>query len=239
MITTLVVEDDAMSAALHRRFTEQLREFEVVGHAATGQDAIRLTRELAPELILLDIYLPDLDGIDVLRRIRAIGNTSIDVIVLTAAKDIHIVRQAIRLGAVHYLIKPFTFRTFRERMEGYAGVRERLDGANQVEQQDIDRLIGMLRTSGENSLPKGISAPTLAHIADQLQHTEAGMTATELAATLGVSPGVTRRYLKFLADTGHVDLNLRYGTGRPEHIYQWLPSTASGPADRQRNQRNQ
>ncbi|MGH3631439.1 MAG: response regulator [Sciscionella sp.] len=229
MIRTLIVEDDVMTAELHRRFTEQLRGFQVVGQAATGEQAIRLARELEPELVLLDIYLPDLGGIDVLRLLRSTGAAPSDVIVLTAAKDIHIVREAMHLGAVHYLLKPFTFRTFRERLDGYAGAKQRLDSVAEVRQQDIDHFFGMLRTIGEDSLPKGISAPTLTLLADQLQRAGTGMSAMELATTMGVSQGVTRRYLKFLAGTGHVDLSLRYGAGRPEHIYRWSSNIATGP----------
>lgn len=223
MIRTLVVDDDFMAASIHREFTERVAGFEVVGEATTGADALRMVGELKPHLVLLDVYLPDLSGIEVLRRFRATARTHPDVIAITSAKDVHVLREAMHLGVVHYIVKPFTFTTLRERLETYARLKMQLDHLQQADQPEVDRLYRLLRTRNvHEALPKGISAPTLTHVVDILRQAEEGLSSAELAIRANLSQGIARRYLRFLADSGTVNLTLRYApAGRPEHIYRW------------------
>jgi response regulator of citrate/malate metabolism len=224
VIRTLVVDDDAMTASIHRSYVERVRGFEVVGEAHSGAEALELVQRLEPELVLLDIYLPDMSGLDVLRRLRARGEPRIDVIAVTAAKDVNTLREAIHGGVVHYLVKPFFFDALRERLEAYAALHGRLERLREPEQEDIDHVFSLLRSHGRKSLPKGISAPTLALVVEALR---AGgeVTAVEVAKRAGVSRGTARRYLEYLAATGASELTLRYGaTGRPEHLYRWVES---------------
>jgi response regulator of citrate/malate metabolism len=231
MIRTLVVDDDFMAASVHREFTERVPGFEVVGEATTGADALRLIGELQPDLVLLDVYLPDLSGIDVLRRLRATAQAHVDVIAITSAKDVHVLREAMHLGVVHYIVKPFTFTTLSERLETYASLKSQLDHLQHADQPEIDRLYRLLRTRNvHESLPKGISAPTLAHVVDILRDAGRGLSSTELATLANLSQGIARRYLRFLADSGTVDLTLRYApAGRPEHIYRWAARASQDP----------
>lgn len=227
MIRTLVVDDDFMAANVHRSFVEKVPGFEVVGEATTGSRALELVDELRPDLVLLDIYLPDLNGLEVMRRLRLADHASVDVIAITSAKDVQTLRTAMHNGVVHYLVKPFSFSTLRERLESYAAVRAGFERLNQAEQHDIDRLYALLRTPGDDSLPKGISAPTLTLIADAVRDAQQEVSAAEIAARTGVSRGTARRYLEFLASSGALELKLRYGAaGRPEHRYRWLGVTA-------------
>ena len=221
MIRTIVVDDDFMAASVHREFTERVPGFEVVGEATTGAEALRLIAELKPDLVLLDVYLPDLSGIDVLRRLRATSQAHVDVIAITSAKDVNVLREAMHLGVVHYIVKPFTFTILSERLETYASLKSQLDHLQQADQPEVDRLYQLLRTrNAQPSLPKGISAPTLAHVVDILRQVDEGLSSSELAARAGLSQGIARRYLRFLADSGMVTLTLRYApAGRPEHIY--------------------
>lgn len=225
MIRTLVVDDDFMAVSVHRDFVDRIPGFDVVGEATTGREALALVETLRPDLVLLDIYLPDENGIDVMRRLRA-GASPVDVIAITSAKDVDVLRDAMHLGVVHYIVKPFTFVTFRERLETYAEAHRRLADMRQAEQRDIDRLYGLLRTSSEASLPKGISPPTLTLVASLLKDSGAALSTAELAARAGISQGVARRYLRFLVDSGAVDFTLRYGAaGRPEHLYRWTAAS--------------
>lgn len=232
MIRTLVVDDDFMAASVHRQFTERVPGFEVVGEATTGADALQLIARLQPDLVLLDVYLPDLSGIDVLRRLRATGQAHVDVIAITSAKDVNVLREAMHLGVVHYIVKPFTFTTLSERLQTYAALKTRLDHLERAEQPEIDDIYSLLRTrESYKSLPKGISAPTLAHIAAILRDAGEGLSSAELAARANLSQGIARRYLKFLADSDMVSLTLRYApAGRPEHIYCWAAHASRGPA---------
>jgi two-component system CitB family response regulator len=229
VIRTLVVDDDFMAVSVHRQFIERIDGFEVVGAATTGKEALSLVEQLHPDLVLLDIFLPDENGIELMRRLRAGDSQRVDVIAITSAKDVDVLRDAMQLGVIHYIVKPFTFATFRERLETYQAARERLSEMRQAEQRDIDRLYGLLRTSSDASLPKGISPPTLTLVASLLRESETAMSTTDLAARAGISQGVARRYLRFLAESGAVDYTLRYGAaGRPEHLYRWTAAATHG-----------
>jgi response regulator of citrate/malate metabolism len=222
VIRVLVVDDDFMAASVHRSFVERMSGFEVVGEATTGGDALELARTLRPDLVLLDIYLPDIGGLEVMRRLREREDEPVDVIAITSAKDVKTLRGAMQHGVVHYLVKPFTFVTFRERLESYAALRSRLERLQQADQREIDRLYSLLRARGESALPKGISEPTLALIANAVREADGEISAADVADAVGVSRGTARRYLEFLADSGTLDLTLRYGAaGRPEHLYRW------------------
>ena len=129
------------------------------------------------------------------------------MIAITSAKDVNVLREAMHLGVVHYIVKPFTFTTLRERLETYARLKAQLDHLQQADQPEIDRLYQLLRTRNvHESLPKGISAPTLAHVVDFLRDSGEGLSSSELATRANLSQGIARRYLRFLADSGMVNL---------------------------------
>jgi response regulator of citrate/malate metabolism len=221
VIRTLVVDDDFMAVSVHRQFVERVPGFDVVGDATTGREARALVEQLRPDLLLLDIYLPDENGIELVRKLRA-GASPVEVFAITSAKDVDVLRDAMHLGVIHYIVKPFTFVTFRERLETYAEAHRQLADMRQAEQRDIDRLYGLLRTSSEASLPKGISPPTLTLVASLLKRADTALSTAELAERAGLSQGVARRYLRFLSDSGAIEFTLRYGAaGRPEHLYRW------------------
>lgn len=227
MIRVLVVDDDPTTASIHRSYVDRLPGFEVVGEAHTGADALDAVRRLEPDLVLLDIYLPDMNGIDVLRRLRDPGGPRIDVIVVTAAKDVNTLRGAIHGGVVHYLVKPFFFDALRERLESYAALHSRLERLREPDQDDVDHLFTLLRAHGRKSLPKGISAPTLALVLAAMREACGEIGAVEVADRSGISRGTARRYLEYLAATGAIELSLRYGsTGRPEHVYRLVETAA-------------
>lgn len=227
MIRTLVVDDDPMTASIHRSYVERVAGFEVIGEAHAGAEALSYVRAFHPDLVLLDIYLPDMSGIDVLRELRERGS-HVDVIAITAAKDVDTLRAAIHGGVVHYVVKPFFFDALRDRLESYAAHRTRLERLSEPDQADIDHVFSLLRTHGRTSLPKGISAPTLARVIDTVRAADGDATAVDVADSAGISRGTARRYLEYLAETGAVELSLRYGaTGRPEHRYRWTGSVGA------------
>lgn len=222
MIRTCVVDDDFMSASIHRSYVERIPDFEVVGEAHSGAEALELVRRAKPHLLLLDIYLPDMSGLEVIRRLRQDESAEVDVIAVTAAKDVKTLRAAMQGGVVHYLVKPFLFETFRERLERYAALHHRLGRLREASQGDVDQLFSLLRVDGRARLPKGISAPTLALVVTAAREADAEVSAVELAERAGISRGTARRYLEYLESLGSVELTLRYGaTGRPEHLYRW------------------
>jgi response regulator of citrate/malate metabolism len=223
MIRTLVVDDDFMSASIHRTYVDRIAGFEAVGEAHSGGEALELVRRLQPDLVLLDIYLPDMSGLDVLRRLRQDEAATADVMAVTAAKDVKTLRAAMQGGVVHYVVKPFLFETFRDRLERYAALKQRLERLREASQGDVDHLFSLLRVEGRARLPKGISAPTLGLVVAAARAADGEVTAIDVAERAGISRGTARRYLEYLESLGSVELALRYGaTGRPEHLYRWL-----------------
>ena len=173
------------------------------------------------DLVLLDMTMPDGSGLDVLRHIRARA-ADVDVIVVTGVREAEVVRQSIALGANHYLVKPFDFAAFRERLEQYREYRLR---ARQVEgaatQAEIDELLGSLHPTGTIRVPKGLSAESLGRVTAAVRE-NGPLSASEAADILGMSRVAARRYLEHLADSGRIDRAPRYGgRGRPETEYRW------------------
>jgi response regulator of citrate/malate metabolism len=225
VIRTLIVDDDPTAVSIHREYVDRLPEFTAVATTTSGAEAVQLADTLRPDLVLLDMYLPDLPGLEVLRALRAAGRPPIDVIAITSAKNVDVLRGAMTLGVVHYIVKPFGFRAFRERLENYAAARNRLAVAEAPGQREVDRIFALLRSGSDDLLPKGISAATLKVVVDIFRAAEERLTAGELATRAGFSESVARRYLKFLSDSGNVEYHPRYGSaGRPEHLYSWTGS---------------
>jgi response regulator of citrate/malate metabolism len=222
-VRTLIVDDDARVADIHKGYVERVDGFSVAGVANRGTEALRRVLEDQPDLVLLDIYLPDLSGLEVCRRLRAAGNL-VDVIAVTAARDVDTVKGAVGLGVTQYLVKPFTFATFREKLERYAAYRALMEKGGEAEQQEIDAMLGELRTPGSIALPKGLSKETLDLVARTLKHADEPLGAVETAELAGLSRVTARRYLEHLVATQQAELELRYGgSGRPEHRYRWSP----------------
>lgn len=222
MIRVLVVDDDFMVARIHRGYVDRTEGFEVVGEAHTGADALAQVRALRPDLVLLDVYLPDLSGLDVLRELRADPSVDADVIVITAARDLETVRAALHGGVASYLVKPFTFATFADRLARYAEARRQLKHEGELAQEDVDRVFAVARRPGAVVLPKGLSATTCALVVAALQQEPEDLSAAETAERVGISRVSARRYLEHLCATGQAQQRPRYGSsGRPEHRYRW------------------
>jgi response regulator of citrate/malate metabolism len=224
-ILVLIVEDEAIAAEAHANYVERLPAFELAGVARSAQEAIRAIESVPIDLILLDLHLPDGHGLDLLRQIRAAGH-HVDVIAVTSARDVDVVRHAVAQGVVAYLLKPFTFAGFRLKLEQYAAYWEqfhRQDGA--VGQSEVDEMLNSLRPAARNdNLPKGMSAETLADILAALKaEPDRPYSATEMATVIGSSRVTARRYLEYLAEVGTTGRSTRFGkAGRPEVEYALL-----------------
>jgi response regulator of citrate/malate metabolism len=231
-IRVLVVEDEPVASAAHAAYVGRMAGFALAGTAPDGQSALRLLTELAAagepvELVLLDMNLPDLHGLDIARRMRAAGILA-DIIAITAVREVAIVRSAVAIGVVQYLIKPFTFATFEDKLSSYRLFRQQLAspesgaGRTAASQSEVDQAFASLRAPSELPLPKGLSVSTLDSVRDYLKQHAGSVSATEVMAALGMSRVTARRYLEYLADAGSVSRAPRYGTpGRPENEYGW------------------
>ena len=219
MISTLIVEDDYHVATIHSAYVRKIRGFAVAGHASSAANARAEITRLAPALVLLDLYLPDGHGLGLVRETLAGKEPHRpDFLVITAARDMASVRTAMQLGAVHYLVKPFSFTQLEERLNAYRDMRGRLERIDEAEQHDVDTLYGLLR--GQAPLPKGQSEPTMTRVRELLQASPHDVSAAEIAEQVGISRPTAQRYLAELARQGKIELRLHYGaTGRPEHRY--------------------
>ena len=197
MIRVLIVEDDALVAEVHTSYVERVEGFAVVGVAHRAAEALAIVADRPIDLVLLDFHLPDARGLELLRAIRARSSKPIDVIAVTAARDQDSVRTAIAIGVSQYLVKPFTFAAFRDKLERYARYRAQVDTAgDDADQASVDAMLGTLRApSAGQHLPKGLNATTLARVRDVVAAAKEPMTASEVAGTAGLSRVTARRYL--------------------------------------------
>jgi response regulator of citrate/malate metabolism len=236
MIRTLVVDDDFRVASIHAAYVNKVDGFEVIAEAHSAAGALDAVDRLRPDLMLLDLYLPDEHGLKLVARLRD-GHPAVDVIVITAAKDADSVRVAMQSGALHYLLKPFSFPVLRDKLLSYAQMRTRLSalpranqhgadqhGASQhgADQRTVDRVFGALRAPDQLAGAKGRSVHTLEAVEQLLMETADDLSAAEVAERTGMSRATAQRYLSHLHEVGRVDIRLRYGNGgRPEHGYRW------------------
>ncbi|MCX5061871.1 MULTISPECIES: response regulator [unclassified Streptomyces] len=228
MIDVLVVDDDFRVAEINAKYVGKVPGFRVAARAHSAAQALASVQRGSIDLVLLDHYLPDQTGLDLVHRMREQGHGT-DVIMITAASDVTTVQAAMRLGALHYLVKPFTFAALRTRLDSYAALRrtvDRVGGRGIAGQDQVDRIFGALRTAPATSspgLPSGQSEPTSDLICRVLHHADHPLSAHEVAIETGLSRSTAQRYLRNLEQTGRLRLTLKYGdTGRPEHLYAWV-----------------
>ncbi|WP_405757668.1 response regulator [Streptomyces sp. NBC_01420] len=224
MIDVLVVDDDFHVAEINAAYVDKTAGFHVVGTAHTALQAMHMLEHRHVDLLLLDHYLPDRNGLDLVRRMRQNGMRS-DVIMVTAAQDVEVVEAALRYGVLHYLVKPFTLDGLRSRLNSYTELRRTLQDAGTVPspgQQQIDRIFGTVRSPATAPTPpaKGWSGPTVDLIRRVIDQSEHPLSAQDVAARAGISRSTAQRYLRYLQEHGSLQLSLRYGdAGRPEHRY--------------------
>lgn len=230
MINVFVVDDEGLTAAAHAEYVRRCPGFRVVGVALTGQAAVQAILRMASgpqavHLVLQDVTLPDLSGVEVARTLRA-RRVDVDIMMVSAHRDAGTVREATALGVVGYLIKPFTFGTFEQKLESYRKYHRLLSAGTpssaSFDQAELDRVFAALQDDAAAPVPKGLSSHTLDAVAATLRESARYVSAAELAQDLGLSRVTARRYLEHLSERGTVQRRSRYGApGRPELEYGW------------------
>ena len=219
MISVLVVDDDFMVAKVHSGWVARIDGFEVVAVAHSVAEATAAVAAHRPDLLLLDVHMPDGTGIDLLQGLHAAGH-EVDALMVTAARDLETVQRARRRGAVGYIVKPFEYDALRERLELYAQRQPR--GSGLVAQSEVDALFERRSVTSGPSLPKGLAPETVAMVVAAIQGCPDDVSAAECAEATGLSRVSARRYLEHLTATGRASVTLRYGAaGRPERRYRW------------------
>lgn len=226
-LRTLIVDDEPLTARAHADFVRRVPGYVVDAVALSGGAALARIDEAAAagapvDLVLLDMNLGDLHGLDVARRIRGRGHT-VDIIAITAVRDLHVVKASLSAGVTQYLIKPFTFAVFRDKLENHRNFRLNLsDEGGTATQASIDNALAALRTVAPTRLPKGLLEETLSTVSGALQQASGALSATEVAEAVQLSRVTARRYLEYLAGLDQALKSPRHGTpGRPEYEYSW------------------
>jgi response regulator of citrate/malate metabolism len=221
VIRTLVVDDDYRVAKVHAASIDRVEGFTAVGQAHSCDEARSLAQSLHPDLLLLDLYLPDGHGLDLIRSMADLDLAPRpDFIVITAAQDIASVRHAMQLGAMYYLVKPFGFAQLREQLTAYRQLHDGLDQVAVASQETVDALYGLMRGPAERLADRRRMPLTMARVLDTVRAAKQAVSAADVADQLGVSRATAQRYLADMVRRGTVELVLNYGsTGRPEHRY--------------------
>ncbi|WP_338675167.1 response regulator [Streptomyces sp. SCSIO 30461] len=222
MINVLVVDDDFYVAKINAHYVSVVPGFRVASIAHSAPPALVAVERGGIDLVLLDQHLPNESGLSLTRRLRRLGH-DIDVIMVTADRRPESVREALRAGVLHYLVKPFTCDGLRSKLEAYAHLRGTIDEATEMDQARIDRTLGTPRTpKAVPAMPKGYSERTLELVLRIVREhgTDRQLSAQEVSELARISRSTAQRYLKLLAESGKLGLTLRYGdSGRPEHLY--------------------
>ncbi len=221
-VRVLVAEDDPMVCSLHVQTIRQVRGFVVAGTVCNGLELVRFFESSSADLIIMDIFMPRLSGLDALKKLRAKGNDA-DVILVSAGKRTTLVSQAKLLGAFDYIIKPYSMKRFRTSLEAYLEHRTKIPSeAEETTQEALDALFEITTTSGaqnHDTLPKGFQQETLSLIVEELR-TKASLSTEDLCRKLSISRSTAWRYLEYLSRTGVVKVQFEYsGLGRPLKRY--------------------
>lgn len=219
-ISVVIVEDDPMVLELHRQFVSKIKEFQLIGAAKDGKEGIEVIALLKPQLVILDVYMPEVDGIEVLKEVRRLG-VNTDIMLVTAAHNSEMIQLGMQYGAVDYIIKPFTFQRFKKALLDYRKYINKIKDSNNLTQEEIDHLRGgPVRSGVERNLPKGLDHLTLSQVVSTIKKQQGHFTVQDIAHMMGISCVTARRYLNFLQQDGWLQSMLSYGpVGRPLHKY--------------------
>ncbi|MCT4593433.1 MAG: response regulator [Anaeromicrobium sp.] len=223
MIRVLVVEDDPMLAELNRRFIEKIDGFTVEFVAKNGEDALEKIKNDKIDLVILDVYMPKIDGIEFFRRVRK-QNKMIDFILVTAANDTDKIKEALKLGAVDYLVKPFEFERLEKSLLNYKVRKDLLIKKPFINQKELDKLfIGSYEEERVKDLKKGLHKITLNRIIKFLKENKEELLSSEIISeNMSMSKVTIRRYLDYLEEIGSIEKKIEYGSrGRPSYLYKY------------------
>ncbi|UJL47662.1 response regulator [Virgibacillus sp. NKC19-16] len=221
MIDIVIAEDDFRIANIHEAFLGKMDGIKVIGKALTGEQTLSLTKELKPDLILLDIYLPDYLGTDLIPKLRDVHPRA-DIIIITAAKEKELLEESMRKGITNYLIKPVSLDRFATILNEYKKQKDLLKQKEYIDQATVDELLlpSMNRQAEEGSLPKGIDQVTLAKVQHMMEEEKKSWSAQEMGKQIGSSRTTARRYMEYLVSEDVAKVEQEYGIiGRPERRY--------------------
>lgn len=213
MYKVLIVEDDPMVAMINEQYIKRNKNFEIVGKCNDGLSALDFLENNTADLLILDVFMPKMDGFETLRQIRN-KQIVVDAIIVTAANERESLEEALHLGIVDYLVKPFTFDRFQMALEKYIAQNNALKDIDTLNQKSIDHIIENSRKKSDALFPKGIQEKTLELIMEYLKANKGvWFTGDEIAERVNLTSVTVRRYMNYLAEAGRVVSEINYGTG--------------------------
>jgi len=221
-LSVVIAEDDPKIAEIQSRFIDKIEGFEVVGIGNSIAESEEIIDVFRPDLVLLDVFFPDGNGVDLMWKIRR-SYKNIDVIFITAAKEVETLQEAIRGGAFDYVLKPMTFSRFQSTLNKFFEHRHKFEKITSLDQTEVDQIIHPAQDNVQTDvrMPKSINALTLERVEDEVSKLDKdGVNAEAMGLQIGISRTTARRYLEFLVSKGKVKPSLVYGSvGRPERLY--------------------
>lgn len=219
MLNVLIVEDDPMVAELNKKYLQMIPGFKLVGQVKDGEAALHFIHDNPVSLLLLDVFMPKLNGLELLQHIR-ISYPTIDIIMVTAACDSENIQTALRLGVIDYIVKPFTFKRFRTALITYQERIRLLNSTESLDQKQLDHRIFAKMVEKSNTLPKGIEPDTLQQVREMLQNYQTDFAMSDLVTTSNLSRISLKKYIDYLEDIGELESYLTHlSVGRPVRIY--------------------
>ncbi|MEK9198458.1 response regulator [Ureibacillus sp. 179-F W5.1 NHS] len=221
-LKAVIAEDDFRVAAIHEKFLGNFEGIEVVGKALNGKETIEILKKEKPDLLLLDVYMPDQLGTDLLPNIRK-QFSNLDIIMITAATDKELFTKALHYGVEYFLIKPVKMERFNETIEEYLNKHQLLQSKQEIDQDFVDLILkksAPSTTTKETALPKGIDEITLVKVRNVLENSKTSLSAEQVSEQIGASRITARRYLEYLITVKECKAEVVYGVvGRPERRY--------------------
>ncbi|MFJ7950961.1 response regulator [Lysinibacillus sp. NPDC096418] len=229
-IHVLLIEDDPMVREVNRQFIERIEGFTLVGYAGNGIEGLEKVKVLKPDLVFMDIFMPEQDGMVTLGKIRE-EHLIVDVIAVTAANDMPTIQRILHLGVYDYIMKPFTFERIEQTLKNYQAYKAKMKDMQDLTQHDLDHLMQQRLPELNNvliptqkieieELPKGFNRATLDKVLSYIEESNEAVSAEEVATYIGTARVTARRYLDFLEKQSKLKVDIQYGSvGRPIHRY--------------------
>ena len=215
----LIVDDDPMVAMINEQYVCKNKQFKVVGSCRNGQDALNFLEKNPADLVIMDVYMPDMDGLETLKNIRQ-KKIQTEVIMVTAANDVATLEDTMHLGVIDFLIKPFAYERFQIALEKFISNRNAFRDSPVLNQSSVDSIITNAKKVSSKEYPKGIQEKTLGLIRDYFEKNSGWLSGEIIAENVGLSSVTIRRYMNFLVGSGEVEESINYETGgRPSMLY--------------------
>lgn len=219
MYKVLVVEDDPMVRMINEQYVRMNKDFCIASSVKNGQEALDYLKENKVDLVILDVFMPFMNGVEFLKKLRE-QKLKTEVIMVTAANDTSTLEETMHLGVIDYLVKPFALERFQVALEKFTAKMNAINGSDVLDQNLIDSIISNSPQKKSKEYPKGIQEKTLERIKNCFENKNDWHSVELIAEKLGISIVTVRHYVNYLVKEGFLQESINYETGgRPSMLY--------------------